>query len=188
MVHAVRISAVLLCTAGLAYADLDLTPRLQTYELEGVQMRQLVFNDGEQQVTYSPPRNWEYSGGGNRFVLRPKTETAAEAEITTTKTQSPASFNQASVKRLTDEVLSSVPENATNVELVSQQVNPLLIDRKETLLVIIRYNYYSQSYQRSVMFLNRKNEQIRFQLTSYRDSFEKLQKSFESSHYSWQNL
>ena len=38
------------------------------------------------------------------------------------------------------------------------------------------------------MFLNRKNEQIRFQLTCYRDAFRELQKTFERSHYSWQNL
>jgi hypothetical protein len=188
MVHAIRISAALLCIAGLAHADLDLTPRVQEYELEGVKMRQLVFTDGEKLITYSPPRNWEYSGGGNRFLLHPQTQTAAEAEITVTKTPHPASFDQAGLKRLTDEVLSSIPQDATNVELVSQQLNPLLIDRKETFLVVIRYDYYSQQYQRSVMFLNRKNEQIRFQLTSYRNSFQQLQKSFEGSHYSWQNL
>jgi hypothetical protein len=188
MVNAIRISAALISTAGLAYADLDLAPRQQEYELEGVKLHQLVFTDGEKNVTYSPPRNWECSGNRNRFVLHPATQSGAEGEITATKSASVENFDQATIKRLTDEVLASVPQGATNVGLVSQQLNPLLIDRKETFLVVISYDYYGQPYQRSVMFLNRKNEQIRFQLTCYRNVFRELQKAFESSHYSWQNL
>jgi hypothetical protein len=188
MVHAVRISAALISTAGLVYANLDLTPRQQEYELEGVTLHQVVFADGQQQVTYAPPRNWECSGNGNRFVLHPAAGSSAEAEITATKSEGAEGFDDASIKRLTDEVLASVPRGASNVVLVSQQRNPLLIGRKETFLVVISYDYYSQPYQRSVMFLNRKNEQIRFQLTCYRDAFRELQKAFESSHYSWQNL
>lgn len=188
MVNAVRISALLISTAGLAYADLDLTPRQQEYELEGVKLHQLVFADGGHDVTYCPPRNWECSGNSSRFILHPTAGSSAEAEITASKVERAESFDEASIKRLTDEALASVPRGASNVVLVSQQRNPLLIDRKETLLVVISYEYYSQSYQRSVMFLNRKNEQIRFQLTCYRDAFRELQKTFERSHYSWQNL
>jgi hypothetical protein len=64
----------------------------------------------------------------------------------------------------------------------------LLIDRKETFLAVISYDYYNQSYQQSVMFLNRTNEQIHFQVTCDRTAFRELQKAFENSHYSWQNL
>lgn len=188
MVHAVRIGAALISSAAIVYADLDLTPRLQQYELEGVKLRQLVFTDGNHTVTYAPPRNWEYSGGGNRFVLHPATESGAEAEILVTKLSRFESFDDSVAKRLTDEVLASVPHEAINVELVSQQLNPLLIERKQTFLVVISYDYYSQQYERSVMFLNRKNDQIRFQLTCYRKSFHELQNAFERSHYSWQNL
>jgi hypothetical protein len=45
-----------------------------------------------------------------------------------------------------------------------------------------------QPQTRSVMFLNRKKEQIRFQLTCRRSDFKELQKAFQGSHYSWQNL
>ncbi len=122
MVHAVRISALLISTAGLAYADLDLTPRQQEYELEGVKLHQLVFADGDTTLPTAPPRNWEYSGNGNRFVLHPTTESAAEAEITASKVARAESFDEASIKRLTDEVLASVPRGAINVVLVSQQL------------------------------------------------------------------
>jgi hypothetical protein len=188
MVHAIRIGAALMATAGFVHADLDLTPRQQDYELEGITIHQLVFTDEQQQITYAPPRDWEYSGSGNHFVLYPRSISGADAEITVNKSSGTADFDEETMKHLSNEVLRSVPSDATNVTLVSQQLNPLLIDRKGTFLVIISYDYYSQGYERSVMFLNRKNEQIRFRLTCYRRAFQELQRAFQSSHYSWQNL
>ena len=188
MGSAVKVSVILVLLASLARADLNLTPRTQEYELEGVKMRQLVFADGDRQVTYAPPRKWEYSGGGNRFVLHPAFGAAAEAVITVTKSSRMEPLDESSAKSLSDEVLASAPRGATNVTLVSQQLNPLLIDRKPTFLVVISYDYYGQPYERSVMFLNRRTERVQFQLTCYRNDFRDLQKAFESSHYSWQNL
>jgi hypothetical protein len=185
---AIRVGVTLISLAGLAHADLDLTARLEQYDLDGVKRQQLVFADGDRRVSYTPPKNWEYSGAGSRFVLHPASQSGAEAVIAVTKLSAAEVFDQTTTKRLSDEVLASVPRGATNVTLVSQQLNPLLIERKETFLVVISYDYYSQPYQRSEMFLNRNNEQVCFQLTCYRNAFRELQKAFESSHYSWQNL
>lgn len=188
MGFAIRTSAVLISLASFAYADLNLTPRVEEYQLDGVKLRQLVFTDGDRRVTYTPPRKWDYSGGGNRLALRPASAPTAEATITVGKLSQAGVFDEATTKRLSDEVLASVPNGSTHVALVSQQMNPLLIERKETFLVVINYDYYGNPYARSVMFLNRQNEQLRFQLTCFRNSFRELQRAFESSHYSWQNL
>ncbi len=188
MGSAVRVGVALISFASLTRADLELTPRVEEYDLEGVKLKQLTFADGEKRVIYTPPKKWEYSGGGNRFVLHPVTESTAEAVITVSKTQHPEVFDEATTKRLCEEVLASVPGGATQVTLVSQQMNPLRIERKDTFLVVINYDYYSYPYARSVMFLNRRNEQVRFQLTCYRNSYRDLQKAFQNSHYSWQNL
>lgn len=184
----IRVGLILISLAGLARADLELTPRLEQYDLDGVQLRQLVFTDGDRRVTYTPPKNWEYSGGGSRFVLHPASQAAAEAVIAVTKLPTAEVFDQTTTKRMSDEVLGSVPRGATNVTLVSQQLNPLLIERKETFLVVISYDYYSLPYAKSAMFLIRKNDQVRFELTCNRAAFQDLQKAFMSSHYSWQNL
>ncbi len=121
-------------------------------------------------------------------MLRPASESSAEATITVSNLPQAQIFDDATTKRLCDEVLASVPSGATHVTLVSQQLNPLLIERKETFLVVINYDFYSYPYARSVMFLNRQNEQVRLQLTCLRSAFPELQKAFQGSHYSWQNL
>jgi hypothetical protein len=188
MGSAIRIGAVFFSLVTVTHAGLDLTPRVEEYELDGVKRSQLVFTDGERHITYAPPRNWEYSGGGNRLVLHPRSASNVEASITVSKLPRPEVLDEATLKRLCDEALASVPRGATNVALVSQQLSPLLIDRKETFLIVINYDYYSLPYAKSVMFLNRQNDQVRFELTCNRNTFGELQKAFMSSHYSWQNL
>ena len=69
------------------------------------------------------------------------------------------------MKKLVQEVTASVPPGGTNIQLVSQEKNPLMIERKETFLVTLSYNFYGGAYSRSILFLNRGTEQIQFQLT-----------------------
>lgn len=81
-----------------------------------------------------------------------------------------------------------MPMGSTHTQLISQEKNPLMIDRKETLLLTLTYNFYGQRYNRSILFLNRRKEQIRFQLACRQSDFKELQKAFLGSQYSWQNL
>ena len=97
-------------------------------------------------------------------------------------------FDEKSRKKLTEEALGGVPSGSTNVTLVSQEMNPVKIGGKETFLVIVSYVFYGEQYARSMMFLNRGSEQIRFQLASRAADFEDLQRAFLASHFSWNNL
>jgi hypothetical protein len=99
-----------------------------------------------------------------------------------------ASFDDETLKKLVGEALASVPRGSTDAQLVSQEKNPLMIERKETFLVVFTYILYGQSYSRSSLFLNRDKEQIRFQLACRQTDFKELQKAFLGSQYSWQNL
>ena len=92
------------------------------------------------------------------------------------------------MRNLVDEALASVPTGSTHAQLISHEKNPLMIERKETLLLTLTYNFYGQSYSRSILFLNRRKEQIRFQLACRGADFKELQKAFLGSQYSWQNL
>ena len=92
------------------------------------------------------------------------------------------------MQRLANDVLSSLPPGSTHGQLVSLQKNPLIIEHKETFLVIITYDFVGRPQTRSVLFLNRSNDQMRFQLTCGANDFKELQKAFLASQFSWQNL
>jgi hypothetical protein len=187
----VRFLTLILCGAffiATARAQLQLTPRVAEYKGDGATLKHLEFYDGGKTVTYGPPTGWEYSGSSTRFTLRPPKTPQAEGTIVSIKLSHPAIFDDETMKTLTAEVLASVPGGSTNVTLVSQEKNPLLIARKETFLVIVSYTFYGESYQRSMMFLNRGNEQLRFQFVSRAADFKALQAAFQGSHFTWQNL
>jgi hypothetical protein len=171
-----------------AQAELDLTPKPSRYELDGVTFKQLAFSDGSKTVTYTPPRGWDYSGNTALLTLQPPGNGQAEARISKVTLSQPSSFEEETVKTLVKEMMASAPDGSTNVQLVSQEKNPLMIERKETLLIILSYDLYGGAYNRSILFLNRGKEQIRFQLTSRQADFKELQKAFLGSQYSWQNL
>ena len=171
-----------------ARANFDLTPKFSEYELDGVTFKQLEFSDGSKIATYAPPRGWNYSGSAAQLILHPPTKSQAEAKITKVALLQPASFDEETIKKLVQEVMASVPNGSTEIQLVSQEKNPLIIERKETFLVVFSYNFHDGAYSRSILFLNRGNEQIRFQLTSTQADFKELQKAFLASQYSWQNL
>ena len=172
-----------------ARADLQLSPKVSESWVDGAKIKFLAFSDGSgKDVTYGPPTGWEYSGSSTRFTLHPPNKPQAEGTIARINLSQPAVFDDETMKKLTAEVLASVPGGSTNVTLVSQEKNPLLIARKETFLVIVSYTFYGENYQRSMMFLNRGNEQVRFQFVSRAVDFKDLQAAFQRSHFTWQNL
>jgi hypothetical protein len=184
LIHAI-IAALLIVSAR---AELQLTPSVVQYELDGVKLKQLAFSDGAEQVTYQAPRGWEYSGSATQLTLRPPNKPQAEATITRIALPQPGSFDDESLKKLVTEAVASLPKDSENVTVVSQEMNPLLINRKETFLITLAYDFYGASYSRSTLFLNRGNEQIRFQLVCHQADFKELQKAFLGSQYSWRNL
>ena len=172
-----------------AGADLQFTPKESAYELEGIKFKQLVFSDGTNKaITYAAPPGWEYSGSTTKLTLHPSKKPQAQGIFSKVNLNQPAVFDAVTTKKLTEEALTSVPQGSTNVAVISQEKNPLFINRKETFLVTISYRFYGERYERSMMFLNRGNEQIRFQLVSRASDFKDLQRAFLGSHCSWQNL
>ena len=171
-----------------AMAELQLTPKTSAYELDGVKFKQLSFpSEKGKEVTYAPPAGWDYSGSATKLTLRPG-KPQAEATISKISVPKEAVFDEPGMKKLADEVVLWVPQGSTNVTLVSQEKNPLFINRRETFLVTISYSFFGANYKRSVLFLNREKEQVRFDIVSLEKDYADLQKSFLGSQYSWQNL
>lgn len=188
MVHPLKLILIGTFFVASARAELQLTPRIDEFELDGAKLKQLAFSDGDKKVTYQSPRGWDYSGSATQLTLRPPKKPQASATITRIPLSEPGAFDDQSLKKLVGEAMALAPKGSTNVTVVSQEKNPLRINSKETFLVVLSYDFYGESYTRSILFLNREKEQIRFQLTSRQADFNELQRAFLSSQYSWQNL
>jgi len=171
-----------------AHGELQLTPRLSEYKADGATLKHLEFSDGGKSVTYQPPRGWDYFGSATRLTLSPPNRPQAEATISRIPLSQPGSFDDESVKKLVSDAVAMVPKGSENNSVVSQEKGPLMIQGKETFLLTLRYTFYGQKYGRSILFLNRGNEQIRFQLTCHEADFNELHRVFLRSHYSWREL
>ncbi len=167
---------------------MQLTPSLVEREGDGCKFKQLAFHDGETTITYLSPRGWTYSGSATQLTLRPPKTSQAEASITRVARSEPGRFDDETLKKLVAEAVALVPKGSSNVTVESQEKNPLLINRKETFLIVLNYNLFGQAYNRSILFLNRGKEQIRFELVCRSADFKELQKAFLHSQYSWENL
>lgn len=187
-----RSLTVIILALGLgisARADMKFAPREAEYAVEGIRFKQLAFSDGgSNEITYQQPPDWGYSGNVTKLTLHPKNNTQAEGTISTVSLSQPGAFDEKSTKDLVGKALAAVPADSTDVALVSQEMNPVRIGGKETFLVIVSYTFYGAHYKRSMMFLNRGNEQIVFQFVSRASDFEDLQRTFLASQFTWQNL
>jgi hypothetical protein len=173
---------------GAARAELHLNPRPATYEVDGVKLSKVIFTDGNNEITYVPPRGWECTGSSSELMLRPKDKCQAEAIITKLPLPQESVFDETTTKNLIKEAMDSIPPASSNVQLTGQNLNPVLINKKETFLVTMSYTLYGDTYGRSVMYMNRGKERIRFQLVSRLSDFKELQHAFQQSHFTWQNL
>jgi hypothetical protein len=171
-----------------AHAELLLMPKAAEYKADGATLKHLEFSDDGKTVTYQSPRGWDYSGNSTQLTLRPPNKAQAEATITRVPLSPPGAFDEESLKKLVSEAVTQVPKGSDNISVVSQEKNPLTIQRKETFLITLSYTFYGQKYGRSILFLNRGNEQIRSQLTCHQADFEGLHAAFLRSQYTWQNL
>lgn len=180
---------IVISCAASALADVQLTPIPADFERDGVVLKRVSFpnSQGKDVVYYRPPLNWTYNGSATQLVLHPP-KPDAEAMISKITLREPVPFDEDNLKKLTSEALASVPSGSTNVQLISQEKNPVMIEGKETFLIKLSYTYYGENYGRSVMFMNREKEQFRFRLGSRLADFDELQAAFLTSHFSWENL
>ncbi len=172
-----------------ARADMQFAPRESEYTVEGMKFKQLAFPDGSgKEITYQQPPGWTYFGSVAKLTLRPSNSAQAEGMITRVALSQSVAFDEANAKELVGRALSAVPPDSTDVTLVSQEMNPVKIGGKETFLVLVSYVSYGVQYERSMMFMNRGNEQIIFQFVSRASDFKDLQRAFLASQFTWQNL
>ena len=187
-----RYSALLLFAilgATSLRAELNLSPVKEDFDLDGVKMWRLAFENGAtQKATYQPPAGWLYTGGSNELELQPPGKSQAEVVITKIGPERVVSFAEADREKLKQRAVEGLPQGSSEIKVEEPQLNVLQISGKETCLVEVRYNSFGENFRRYFLLLNLSGGQLRFQLTCRERDYEELTQAFQKSLYSWQHL
>ena len=187
-----RCSALLvlaiLCATDLR-AELNLSPRREDFELDGVKLWRLAFENGtDQKATYQPPAGWSYSGGTNELSLQPPGKTQVSVVIAKIGSERAISFAEGDREKLKQRATEGLPEGSAEIKVEEPQLNVLQISGKDTCLVKVRYRSFGEKFQRYFLLLTLSEGQLRFQLTCRERDYDELVQAFQRSLYSWQHV
>lgn len=170
-------------------AQLNLSPTKEDFELDGVRLSHLAFQNGaRQKATYQPPAGWLYSGGTNELKLQPPGKTQAEALITKIGPDRAVSFAAADREKLRQRAIEALPEGSSEIKVQEPQLNVLQISGKDSCLLEVSYTAFGEKFRRYFLLLNVSEGQLRFQLTCRERDYDELVQAFQKSLYSWQHL
>jgi hypothetical protein len=171
-----------------ARAGIDFTPTGGERTLEGIVFKQILFHQDGHTIAYEQPRDWTFTGDTGAMKLTPPNVSQARATIEQSPLSAPQILDEKTTVQLRQQVLASVPNEAQNVALVSEEKNPLRINQRDTYAVTVTYNFYGQDYELSVLFANLADTQLRFRTVARQADFEKVHRAFRASLFtlSWQ--
>ncbi len=173
----------------LLRADLDLTPADTASKLDGVNIPELSFSDGSQKVSYESPRDWSYSAVSSREIrFQPPQVTQAETSIETISMAEGYQLDGKLIDKLKEDVLRSLPKSCTQIQVISEVNDALLINGHKTYEVTIGYQNYGQKYRLSVLFANVGRQQLRFRVCARASDFDQVHRDFTASLCSLQWL
>jgi len=182
------IFALVLMAGVCAHAQVDLTPVTWTHEFDGVKVSSVVFRDGLQKMTYTPPNGWQLSGSGQKLSLSSDIESNSEAQINVKPGPATAPINQASVQQYVLTSQQSAPPGSRNLQVLSSKLSPLMICGYETLAIELKYEAFGTTYRSHFLYLNRDRDQWTFRFTSPIKTFDRAFEPFRVSLYSLTGL
>ncbi len=172
-----------------ATAELNLSPRLESFDMDGVKLSQLAFEaGGDSPATYQPPPGWKYSGNRDALELTLENIPQARARIAKLPAGSGIRFDEEGLKRLREEAINSVPQGSEHVAITNVELNPLQIEHKQTYLVELTFTFFGEKFACYSLTLDRQPEAISFRLTCRQKDYSELRQVFHKSLFTWQNL
>ncbi|HEY2713297.1 MAG TPA: hypothetical protein VGI60_12340 [Chthoniobacterales bacterium] len=171
-----------------ALAGFDFTPTPAERTLEGVVFKQVIFHQDDHAVAYEPPRGWTCIGDKSKMTLVPPNLSLVQCTIDQVPLPAPQSFDAVTTKQLQQQVIASMPSGSENIQLVSEEQNPVRINQQESYAVTMSYRFYGQDYETSVLFANLGNTQLHFRTVALKKDFEAVRRAFRASLFtlSWQ--
>src|SRR5690242_12011199 len=118
-----------LLPVATAMAELDLSAQPEEFDLDGIKLSQLVFQNGNlPKASYQPPRDWKYTGSKDQLVVQPEKLSQAIAKVTKLSKGEDIKLDGAGKEELKRKVLRSLPEGSQDPEVSSEQVDAFQID------------------------------------------------------------
>ena len=167
-------------SAGVA-GPIDFNPSASQRELEGMVFSELIFHQDQHVISYEPPRGWTCSASSNQFILLPPNVAQARGTFSQSQLDAPQVFDETSLPQLRQFVLVSVPPDAQQTRIVSEESNPLKIHGEATYEIIATYNLFGQQRQVGVIFASAGNLQLRFRFSASKEDFPALYRIFRAS-------
>ena len=178
--------ALVAFSGSLAQAGIDFTPVVTQREQAGITFQVLNFKQDGRTITYEQPRGWAPAGGAARIRFTPPKLNQAYAEIEQTPLAAPQPFDDETKKALREKALASLPEGHQNATIVSEAMNPVVINQNQTYEVVIAYHAFGQDFATGIVYMNLPDTQVRFRSVARKADFEKVHPLFRASLFSWQ--
>jgi hypothetical protein len=180
----ILLSSIALCS--ISNAEIDFKGGTDERILEGIKFEQLVFRDNGRKVTYEQPRGWTYVVDTGRVRFTPPGISQAQAEIDQLPLAKTTVFDEATIKKLQEQLLAALPPGSQNAKVELEEPSPLKKNENDTYGVTISYRLYGQDFLTSVLYLGLPDTLVRFRATARKADFDKIHRAFRGSVYSWQ--
>ena len=186
MKRTLLVAACLGLVAMTARAAIDFTPTVTQREQAGITFHVLNFKEKGRTITYEQPRGWTPAGGAASIRFTPPKLNQAFAEIDQVALAAPQNFDDDIRKALREKALAALPEGHQNATIVSEEMNPVVINQNHTYQVIISYQAFGQEFMTGVLYMNLPDTQVRFRTVARKPDFEAVHNAFRASLFSWQ--
>ena len=173
--------AFILCFPLSLMADGGLEFHPSVPSEEGMTAAFVTFKDGTHVVKYCVPANWDFSGD----VFRPKGKMMAEARLQTFPIPAAIAWDKDHQEKVQEWLLSRyIPKDATNVTVISDELNALKICGNDTYSVVISYNLFGAQQQAGIVVVEREKTRFCFLIESMKSDFKNLFSTFRGSLFS----
>lgn len=172
-----------------ASAELDLSPQPDSFDLDGIKIPQVTFENGRMpKVSYQPPRDWKCTGQKDQLIIQPTKLSQASAKVVKLPEGEVITLDEGGKEQLKQKALLSLPDGSQDAEINLEQLDAMRIDGWHTYLIELKYVFFGEKFACYSLTVSRKPQALNFRLTCREKDYGELRRAFEASLYTWQNL
>lgn len=175
-----------LFSAAASQASIDLTPAIKEYTAEGISFRQLLFNDGNRQITYELPPGWTFRSVDASIKLVPPDNSAADVILQAIALPAPQPFDDNGIAAAREHFLQAMPPAVQSAKIISEGLNTVPFKAGPNYEITGSYQALGETFSRRSLYVNLPDTQLIFRLTARKNQFDGLWRTLRASILTWQ--